>query len=51
MERLEVIKQYGIDSKQTIETLELIRPELKSVSAKNNITRITNKILKETDSF
>jgi len=48
---LEVIKKYEIDSKQTIETLELIRPELKSVSAKNNITRITNKIFEETDSF
>ena len=34
---------------QTIETLELIRSQLKSASAKNNITRITNKIFKEAE--
>lgn len=41
---IDICKQYGTDTKTLLNTIELVRPVIKSQSLKNRLTRLSNKL-------
>jgi hypothetical protein len=42
---IDICKQYGTDNKTVLNTIEMVRPAIKSQSLKNRLTRLSTKLL------
>ncbi|CAI6372689.1 unnamed protein product [Macrosiphum euphorbiae] len=45
----DICKQYGTDTKTVLNTIEVVRPAIKSQSLKNRLTRLSTKLLETMD--